>query len=97
MYPTKVDFWLVLLLLGTILFTSVMGILVYPISRVSGFIFLGVLGFEVLLLTLFIPCRYTMFDDHLFIQSGIVKKKLNMWILSMQKKVLICWLPRHFL
>ena len=43
-YPTKVDFWLVLLLLGTILFSLVMGILVYPISNVSGFIFFGVMA-----------------------------------------------------
>ena len=76
-YPTKVDFWLVLLLLGTILFSLVMGILVYPISNVSGFIVFGVMGFEVLLLTLFLPCRYTLFDDHLFIKSGILKKKIE--------------------
>ena len=82
-YPTKVDFWLVLLLFGTILFSLVMGILVYTVARISGFIFFGVLGFEVLLLTFFLPCKYTMFHDHLFIEVGILKKKSNMWILSM--------------
>ncbi|HHZ98502.1 MAG TPA: hypothetical protein EYN68_02880 [Candidatus Marinimicrobia bacterium] len=85
-YPTKVDSWLTVLILGTILFNLVMGIMVYQYSRVGGFICFGVIGFLILLLSLFLPCRYTMFDDHLLIQSGILKKRIKYEdILSFEK------------
>lgn len=73
-YTSKVDWWIATLLLGSLLFCIAFGIYLVGKDPVIGVISLGVGIFMTLLIILIgIPCKYTLHDDRLVVQSGILK------------------------
>jgi membrane protein YdbS with pleckstrin-like domain len=79
-YPSAVDWWWMVPLMIVFVYVSFADI----ISKFQqgcardGWIAVGVVIFVALLFpTIIIPCRYTLMDDGLFIQSGLLKKKID--------------------
>lgn len=76
-YRSAIDWWVANLLIGSPLFCVGLGIYFLSSSFSAGIlIILG--GFvEALLIVLFLPCHYTLDDEHLLVRSGILKKKIQ--------------------
>lgn len=77
-YNSKIDTWLIMLtvlLLSSLLFRGLMSL---RFSVAYAMMVLGVFGFIVLTLLLFCyPCRYTLKADHLLIQSGALRFRVD--------------------
>lgn len=77
-YNSKIDTWLIVLLglsLSAILFRGLMSL---RFSTAYGVMVLGVFAFTVLVLLLFCyPCRYTFKADHLLIQAGALRFRVD--------------------
>ena len=73
-YYSRIDWWIAGLILGSILFCIVFGIYLLQIDRVSAYILLGITMLMITItLLLAIPCRYILDEDHLLVQSGLIK------------------------
>lgn len=77
-YNSKIDTWLIMLsglLLSALLFRGLMSL---RFSTAYAIMVLGVFAFIVLVLLLFCyPCRYTLKADHLLIQSGALRFRVD--------------------
>ncbi|MEZ5457794.1 MAG: PH domain-containing protein [Steroidobacteraceae bacterium] len=77
-YNSIIDTWLIVLLglsLSAILFRGLMSL---RFSTAYAVMVLGVFAFTVLVLLLFCyPCRYTLKADHLLIQSGALRFRVD--------------------
>jgi hypothetical protein len=77
-YNSKIDTWLIMLsglLLSALLFRGLMSL---RFSKAYAIMVLGVFAFIVLVLLLFCyPCRYTLKADHLLIQSGALRFRVD--------------------
>lgn len=77
-YNSKIDAWLIMLtvlLLSSMLFRGLMSL---RFSVAYAIMVLAVFGFSVLILLLFCyPCRYTLKIDHLLIQMGALRFRVD--------------------
>ena len=73
-YYSRVDWWLVALMAGSLLFCVGLGIYLVGVDRTAALILFGIVIFStVLVLLLVVPCKYTLLDDHLLVQSGVIR------------------------
>ena len=73
-YYSKIDWWIAALLAGSILFCFGMGVYLLCFDRTAALITFGIgVGSAVFILLLIVPCKYTLFGDHLLVQSGLIK------------------------
>ena len=76
-YYSRVDWWIAALVVGSVLFCFVLGFYLLRADRTSAFILFGITALMVVItLLLVIPCAYTLFDDHLLVQSGVIRYKI---------------------
>ena len=78
-YPSAVDWWWMIPLMVVVVYVSFADIInkFQQGAILDGWIAVGVVLFIVLIFaTIIIPCRYTLLDDGLLIQSGLIKKKV---------------------
>lgn len=79
-YPSAVDWWWMVPLMVVVVYVSFDDIVTrfQQGAVLDGWIAVGVvLLVVVLFITIIIPCRYTLADDGLLIQSGLIKTKLD--------------------
>ena len=75
-YYSKIDWWIVALIAGSVLFTFILGISLYSESKIGSYICFGSGIFTAgLFLLLSIPLKYTLVEDRLIIRSGILKQE----------------------
>ena len=77
-YNSKIDTWL-LILMGLVLSSMLFrGLMALRFSTTYAAMVLGTFALVVLVLLLFAyPCRYTFMDDHLLIQSGAIRMRID--------------------
>ncbi len=76
-FPSKVDTWLVVVVLAAIGLTFFQGVAFSGVSRAASVISLVAALFIVALcFAVAIPCQYVLAADHLFIQSGLIKRRI---------------------
>lgn len=76
-YSSRVDWWIAALIVGSVLFCFVLSFYLLRVDRTSAFILFGITALMVVItLLLVIPCAYTLFDDHLLVQSGVIRYKI---------------------
>lgn len=76
-YPSKVDWWIALVLAGSVLFSLALGVYLLDKDRTGAVIALAVgLLTGVLILLLTVPCQYTLAEDHLLVQAGLIRYKV---------------------
>lgn len=76
-YSSRVDWWIAALVVGSVLFCFVLSFYLLRVDRTSAFILFGITALMVVItLLLVIPCAYTLFDDHLLVQSGVIRYKI---------------------
>jgi uncharacterized membrane protein YdbT with pleckstrin-like domain len=79
-YPSAVDWWWIVPLMIVVVYVSFEDIITkfQQEAVLDGWIAVGVVLFVVaLFITIIIPCRYTLTDDGLLIQSGLIKTKID--------------------
>lgn len=79
-YPSAVDWWWMIPLIVVVVYVSFADIIneFEQGDVLDGWIAVGVVLLVVLIFaTIIIPCRYTLLDDGLLIQSGLIKKKID--------------------
>lgn len=79
-YPSAVDWWWMVPLMVVVVYVSFADIInkFQQGAVLDGWIAVGVVLFIVLIFaTIIIPCRYTLLDDGLLIQFGLIKKKID--------------------
>ena len=77
-YNSKIDTWLVVLVGLTFGAALIRGVLAIRIDPSYGIMVLGTLGLALLIAFAFAyPCRYTLTEDHLLIQSGAIRMRIN--------------------
>jgi len=75
-YYSKVDWWLIGVIIGSVLFCIVLGIFIYNQSRIGSIICFGSGVFTGGLFLLFaFPCKYTLTEDRVIIQSGFFRQE----------------------
>ena len=73
-YFSKVDWWIAAILAGTLLFCLALGIYLFNKDPLVGMASLAIGLFMTTLIVLIgIPCKYTLFDEFLEVQAGILK------------------------
>lgn len=76
-YSSRVDWWIAALIVGSVLFCFVLSFYLLRVDRTSAFILFGITALMVVItLLLVIPCAYTLLDDHLLVQSGVIRYKI---------------------
>jgi len=76
-FRSKVDTWLVVVILAAFTFTLVQGFVLRNISVAGGLLSFAAAVFVVgLFLAVAVPCKYTLEADHLLIQSGFMKQRI---------------------
>lgn len=77
-YNSKIDTWL-LVLTGLVLSSMLFrGLMALRFSTTYAAMVLGAFAVIVLIVLLFAyPCRYTFMDDHLLIQSGAIRMRID--------------------
>lgn len=77
-YNSKIDTWL-LVLIGLVLSSLLIrGLMSLRFSTTYALMVLGVLALVLLILLLFCyPCRYTLKSDHLLVQSGALRLRVD--------------------
>jgi hypothetical protein len=76
-FPTRVDAWLVVAAAGGIAAVLAGGLAAMETNPHEAWFAFGLAAFLVLLTLLVgLPCRYTLADDHLLIQSGVVRQRI---------------------
>ncbi len=75
-YKSAVDWWLAVILAACPLYCIVMGLYFLAVAPEAALysILAGLLVAGITIL--FLPCRYTLEEDHLFIRSGIYKQRI---------------------
>jgi len=77
-YPSKVDWWLGAILVGTPLFIIGLGIYLIPIAKEGALIaILSGLFSGGLIAAFTLPCRYILDEEGLLIQAGLLKEKIK--------------------
>ena len=79
-YPSAVDWWWMVPLMIVVVYVSYVDIVTkfQQGAVLDGWIAVGVVLLVVVLFaTIIIPCRYTLTDDGLLIQSGLIKTKIE--------------------
>ena len=77
-YRSAVDWWIATILIACPLFCISCGIYFFLISLVSEGIYTTLGGFAIAgIIALFLPCHYTLEEDHMVVRSGILKKKIE--------------------
>jgi uncharacterized membrane protein YdbT with pleckstrin-like domain len=79
-YPSAVDWWWIVPLMIVVVYVSFEDIITkfQQGAVLDGWIAVGVVLLVVaLFITIIIPCRYTLTDDGLLIQSGLIKTKID--------------------
>jgi membrane protein YdbS with pleckstrin-like domain len=77
-YPSKVDAWLMAVLVAAVGFTLLQAYWLRGISPEGSVISLGVSAFVVLILALLVfPCRYTLEPDHLLVRAGVLRWRIT--------------------
>ena len=75
-YLSKVDWWLIAIIAGSVILTVVLGISMYNQTKTGSFIcFVTALFTAGVFLLLAVPCKYTLTEDRVLIQSGILKQE----------------------
>ncbi len=75
-YYSKVDTWVIGVIIGSVLFCIVLGLLIYNQSRIGSYICFGSGLFTGGVFLLFgFPCKYTLAEDRVIIQSGILRQE----------------------
>jgi hypothetical protein len=78
-YPSAVDAWIVLVLIGAPLTVVGGGVFVATESTLAGLVQIGVgLGIGCFIALLAFPCRYTLDDERLTIQCGMIKEDITL-------------------
>lgn len=73
-YPSRVDWWIAGLVIGSILFCIGLGGYLLRVDTKAAIILFGITALMIVVtLLLAIPCRYILNDDHLLVQSGVIK------------------------
>lgn len=76
-YPSKVDAWLVVVLAAAVVFPLVLGAQLVFVSKAAALVCLGSSAFVMLVLAVaVVPCRYSLENDHLLVQSGLLRWKV---------------------
>ena len=76
-YPSAADWWIILLIaLGPLICFGI-GIY-YAWASIDGatYLFLGGI-FSIGIVLIFLPCEYTLEEDHLLVRSGLIKKRIR--------------------
>jgi hypothetical protein len=77
-FPTRVDAWLVLATVGGIAAALLGGLATVETNPGESLFAFGLVAFMVALVFLVgLPCRYTLADDHLLIQAGVVRWRIR--------------------
>jgi hypothetical protein len=79
-YPSAVDWWWMVPLMIVVVYVSYVDIVTkfQQGAALDAWIAVGVVLLVVILfITIIIPCRYTLLDDGLLIQSGLIKTKID--------------------
>lgn len=76
-FPSRVDAWLVVLVIAVAVLLVLHAVEVYPISPAASVVDLGVLAFLLLLGGLIgYPCTYTLTQTHLVIRFGVCRHQV---------------------
>ena len=76
-YYSRVDWWIVALLAGSLLFCFGLGVYLLCFDRTAALIVFGITACSVaFVLLLAVPCKYTLLDDHLLVQAGLIKYRI---------------------
>lgn len=76
-YPSKIDAWLVVVLGAAAAFPLVLGAQLVFVSKAAAVGCLASSAFVLLVLAVaVVPCRYTLEDDHLLVQAGLLRWKV---------------------
>jgi hypothetical protein len=79
-YPSAIDWWWMGPLMVVVVYVCYVDIVTkfQQGALLDGWIAIGIVIFVALLFpAIIIPCRYTLLDDGLLIQSGLIKKKIE--------------------
>lgn len=77
-FPTKIDAWIVLAAAGGLAAALAGGFTALETNPDEAVFAFGLAAFLVLLTFLVgFPCRYTLTDDHLLIQFGVVRQRIS--------------------
>ena len=76
-FPSKVDAWIVLIMVAAVAGVIVLGFVVRPTSASASLgAFAGAGGIAVLMLAFAVPCRYTLAADALLIRAGLFRQRI---------------------
>lgn len=77
MFPSRVDTWLAMLVLGSLALAVYQAWALYATAPQESLLAAGIaLGVFVLVLALTWPCTYTLTDTHLVVRAGIVRHRI---------------------
>ena len=73
-YPSKIDAWLVVVLGAAVAFPLVLGAHLAFVSKAAALGCLASSAFVLVVLAVaVVPCRYTLEDEHLLVQAGLLR------------------------
>lgn len=76
-YYSRVDWWVGVLLAGSLFFCFGLGVYLLCYDRTVALIVFGITACSVaFVLLLAVPCKYTLLDDHLLVQAGLIKFRI---------------------
>jgi membrane protein YdbS with pleckstrin-like domain len=76
-YLSKIDAWFVAVTLISVVFVLAQVFLLHSTAPYAGLYLIGTAIFIVLfIVALTIPCRYTLEQDHLLIQCGLIRQRI---------------------
>ena len=76
-YYSRVDWWIVGLIAGSIIFCIGLAIYLLGVDPKAAYMLFGIDALMVLIVMLLVfPCKYTLDNDHLLVQSGVIKYRV---------------------
>lgn len=76
-YYSRLDWWIAALIAGSILFCIGLGIYLFESERIAALLLFGIVACCIIIISiLVIPCKYTLLDDHLLVQAGVIMYKV---------------------
>jgi hypothetical protein len=77
-YPSRIDTWLVLVIVGAVGLVVAHGILLVPTAPWAALISFGVAIFTGLIVAaMTMPCRYELEADHVLIRCGMIRQRIR--------------------
>lgn len=77
-YPSRIDTWLVLVIVGAVGLVLAHGILLAPTAPWAALISFGVAIFTALIVAaMTLPCRYELEADHVLIRCGMIRQRIR--------------------